>query len=407
MTGSPHRVADSLLAGLRRVLGDRRASIALHEPEFRGNEWNYVKECIDTGWVSSVGKYVDLFERRLEEITGSPHAIAVVNGTAALHMALHVAGVRAGDEVLTPALTFVGTSNAVAHCGGTPHFVDSDPETLGMDPRALEAHLKKVAERTPGGLRNIATGRRIAAMLPMHAFGHPADLEGLLDVCGRFGVTMVEDAAESIGSTYRGRHTGTFGRVGVLSFNGNKTVTTGGGGAILTGDPALARLAKHLTTTAKRPHKWEFFHDAVAYNYRLPNINAALGCAQLERLDDFVERKRRLAESYRRAFEGVPGFAFVVEPEGCRSNYWLNAIRLESIGLEARDAVLAAANEAGYHCRPVWTLNHRLPMYRDCPRAGLPVAEALEATLINLPSSATLADAAPAEEDAGARAYSQ
>ena len=406
MSDSQQRVAASLLSVLREVLGEPKASIALHEPEFRGNEWSYVKECIDTGWVSSVGKYVDRFERMLEETTGSPHAVAVVNGTAALHIALHVAGVRAGDEVLTPALTFVGTSNAVAHCGGTPHFVDSDAGTLGLDPRALAAHLEKAAERTPQGLRNKATGRRIAAVLPMHAFGHPIDLEALIEVCERFGVTLVEDAAESIGSTYRGRHTGTFGKVGVLSFNGNKTITTGGGGAILTGDPELARHAKHLTTTAKRAHKWEFFHDEVAYNYRLPNINAALGCAQLERLDDFIERKRRLAHSYARALEDVAGISFVAEPEGTRSNYWLNAVRLESIALEGRDAVLGAVNDAGYQCRPVWTLNHKLPMYRDCPRASLPVAEALETSLINLPSSPALASAAAAQEPKGARAYS-
>jgi len=392
--GESHpRVAASLLAGLRQVLGEARGPIALHEPEFRGNEWNYVKDCIDSGWVSSVGKYVDQFERRLEEITGSPHAVAIVNGTAALHVAIEIAGVMPGDEVLVPALTFVGTANAVAHAGAIPHFVDSDAATLGLDPRALDAHLAAVAERSAGGLRNSKTGRRISAVVPMHAFGHPVDLDGLMEVALRYDLAIVEDAAESLGSTYHGRHTGTFGRVGVLSFNGNKVVTTGGGGAIVTGDPALARLAKHLTTTAKRPHRWEFVHDAVAYNFRLPNINAALGCAQLEELPDMLARKRVLAERYRQAFENVPGLHFVGEPEGTRSNYWLNAVRLDTPSLERRDVLLAAANDAGYHCRPAWTLLHKLPMYRDAPRAPLDVAEVLEASLVNLPSSAKLADA--------------
>ncbi len=383
---------DIFVARLRQVLGDG-TPVALHEPEFRGNEWAYVKECLDTGWVSSLGKFVDTFEARLCEATGARHAVAIVNGTAALQVALQLVGVGDGDEVLTPALTFVGTANAVAHCGGVPHFVDSNTATLGMDAPALEAHLRAHAERTSAGVRNKATGRRIAAILPMHAFGHPVDLDALMQVGSRYGLPIVEDAAESIGSTYRGRHTGTFGKVGVLSFNGNKTITTGGGGAILTDDAGLARLGKHLTTTAKKPHRWEFVHDAVAFNYRLPNINAALGCAQLEQLGDLVRRKRRLAELYRRAFEGVEGLAFVSEPAGCHSNYWLNAVRLESPDLKARDALLGAANDAGYHCRPVWTLLHKLAMYRDCPRADLATAEALEASVINLPSSAVLAEA--------------
>lgn len=382
----------ALLAGLRQVLGEG-GPVALHEPEFRGREWDYVKECIDTGWVSSVGKYVDEFERRIAEITGARHAVAVVNGTAALHVALHLAGVREGDEVLVPALTFVGTANAVAHCGAVPHFVDSGEATIGIDPARLAAHLQAVSRKEPGGLVNAGTGRRIAAVLPMHAFGHPVDLEGLLEVAGRFGLPVVEDAAESLGSTYRGRHTGTFGLLGVLSFNGNKIVTTGGGGAIVTDDPGLARAAKHLTTTAKLPHRWEFVHDAVAWNYRLPNLNAALGCAQLERLPDMLGRKRRLAESYREAFAGVAGLSFVAEPEGCRSNYWLNAVRLAKPDMAARDALLATANDAGFHCRPAWTLLHKLPMYAGCPRADLSVALALEASLVNLPSSARLADA--------------
>jgi perosamine synthetase len=388
---------------LRTLLGGG-TPVSLHEPEFRGNEWAYVKECLDTGWVSSVGKYVEEFERRLAHLTGARHAIAAVNGTAALHMALVVAGVKAGDEVLTPALTFVGTANAVAHCGAIPHFVDASAQTLGMDAAALDAHLAAVGERTADGLRNKHTGRRIAAMLPMHAFGHPVDLEGLLEVARRNGITLVEDAAESIGSFYRRRHTGTFGLVGVLSFNGNKIVTTGGGGAILTDDPAIARRAKHLTTTAKHPHRWAFVHDEVAWNYRLPNINAALGCAQLEQLPDMLRRKRALAARYREAFAPFEELAFVDEPPGCESNFWLCAVVLKKPSLAVRDALLAAANDAGYHCRPAWTLMHKLPMYGDCPRAPLDVAEALEAGIINLPSSPMLAERAGAPIAASARA---
>jgi perosamine synthetase len=378
---------------LRRVLGEASSPISLHEPEFRGNEWAYVKECIDTGWVSSVGKYVDEFERQIASVTGARHAVAVVNGTAALHVALTLVGVRHGEEVIVPSLSFVATANAVSHCGAFPHFVDSSAATLGLDPQALDAHLDRIAEKLPGGgVRNRETGRRIAAIIPMHTFGFPVDMESLLEVAGRWGLPVVEDAAESLGSSYHGQAMGTFGKVGTLSFNGNKIVTTGGGGAIVTNDPALARLAKELTTTAKRPHKWEFFHEMVAFNYRLPNLNAALGCAQLERLPDFLARKRRLAMAYRDAFAGMPGVQFVDEQPGSIGNFWLVAIRLPGVTLPERDALLAAANEAGYHCRPVWTLLHRLPMYAQCPRAGLPVAEALEATLINVPSSPALAE---------------
>lgn len=388
---SPNLPAE-ILARLRAVLGEANGTIALHEPEFRGREWDYVKECLDTGWVSSVGRFVDEFEQRLASITGARHAVAVANGTVALQVAMQVAGVERDDEVLLPALTFVGTANAVAHCGAIPHFVDSEVATLGLDPRALADYLAHSAERTASGLRNKATGRRISAVVPMHAFGHPVDLDGLLKVAADNNLVIVEDAAESLGATYHGRHTGTFGKVGVLSFNGNKTVTTGGGGAIVTDDTALAKHTKHLTTTAKRPHRWEFWHDEVAYNFRLPNINAALGCAQLERLPDFVARKRRLAETYARAFADLPGVAFAREPEGTQSNYWLCALRLVGGDLAARDAVLAATNDAGYQCRPVWTLLHRLPMYASCPRAPLPVAEMLEKTLVNVPSSPRLAE---------------
>lgn len=389
---SPARSLETaLLTGLQLTLGRPDGPIALHEPEFAGNEWACVKECLDSTFVSSVGKYVDQFEATLAEFTGAAHAVAVVNGTAALQVALKLAGAGARDEVIVPALSFAATANAVAHCGAFPHFVDSSHTTLGVDPAALAEYLSRIAEGSSAGLRNLETGRRIAAIVPMHTYGHPVALDALLEVAGRFGLPVVEDAAESLGSTYHGRHTGTFGRMGVLSFNGNKIITTGGGGAILTDDAELARHAKHLTTTAKRDHRWDFFHDELAWNFRMPNLNAALGCAQMERLPDFLARKRALAASYQGAFSNFDGITFVAEPAGCRSNYWLNTVRLDQADMSARDRLLGVANDAGYQCRPSWTLLHKLPMYTGCPRAPLPVAERLEASLINLPSSAKLA----------------
>ncbi len=380
-----HAIEARFLAAMESVLPAVRP-VALHEPLFGGNEWNYVKQCIDTGWVSSVGKFVDEFERRLTEITGSRYAIATVNGTAALHVALKLAGVEPGDEVLIPALSFVATANAVSHCGAIPHFVDSSETTLGLAPEALRDYLASTAEKTGDGLRNKATGRRLAAVVPMHAFGHPMDIESLLSLSVDFAIPIVEDAAESLGSLYHGQHTGTFGKFGAFSFNGNKIVTTGGGGAILTQDAELARHARHITTTAKRPHKWEFFHDEVAWNYRLPNLNAALGCAQLERLEEFIEGKRKLADRYRQIFAGDPDIRFVDEPPGCRSNYWLGTTILRTPSMAMRDSLLAIANDAGLMVRPAWTLLNRLPMYCACPAAPLPVAERLEAAIINLPS---------------------
>jgi perosamine synthetase len=378
------------LAALESILPGERP-LALHEPLFGGNEWSYVKECIDTGWVSSVGKYVDDFERRLAELTGSRHAVATVNGTAALHVALKLAGVEVGDEVLVPALSFVAAANAVSHCGAIPHFVDSNEETLGLDAGALRDYLASVAEQSSGASRNKVTGRRLAAVVPMHAFGHPADMEGLLAVCRDFAIPLVEDAAESLGSFYHGRHTGTFGMFGALSFNGNKIVTTGGGGALLTQDAELARHAKHITTTAKRPHRWEFFHDEVAWNYRLPNINAALGCAQLERLEEFLRSKRNLADRYRTVFANDPDIRFADEPANCRSNFWLNTVMLRKPSPTLRDRLLGVANDAGFMARPAWTLLNRLPMYAQCPAAPLPVAGRLAAAIINLPSSPSIA----------------
>lgn len=381
---------EDVLTALKTCLPAGWNFIGLHEPQFWGNEWGYVKECLDTGWVSSVGKFVDRFEAELAEYTGARRAVAVVNGTAALHISLKLVGVTAGDEVLMPALTFVATANAVAYCNALPHLIDSEERTLGLDPIKLASYLGEVAEVRPDGSYNRETGRRIKAVVAMHAFGHPVDLDPLVEVCRQFKLELVEDAAESLGSYYKGSHTGTRGRVSVLSFNGNKIVTTGGGGAILTNDEELGRLAKHLTTTAKVPHRWEFFHDQVGYNYRLPNLNAALGCAQLEELPGFLARKRALAERYRDAFVGVAGVRFFTEPEFARSNYWLNVILLDEELADERDTLLALTNDSGIMTRPAWILMHRLPMFAQCPRMDLPVAESLARRLINIPSSAFL-----------------
>jgi len=381
-------LASRIVDAVRSVVGP--GAVGLHEPCFAGNEWVYVKECLDSTFVSSVGKFVDRFEDELARYTGARHAIAVVNGTVALHVALQLAGVRPGDEVLTPALTFVATANAIAHCGATPHFVDCEERTLGVDARALREYLRTRTELVDGQCVNVATGHVVRALVPMHTFGHPSDVEGLASVAHDFHLILLEDAAESLGSTWNGRHTGTFGLLGTLSFNGNKTVTTSGGGAVLTNDPELARSAKHLTTTAKVPHRWEFRHDAVGYNYRMPNINAALGCAQLEQLPGFIAAKRRLFERYSAAFAEVPSAHLIAEPVGCRSNYWLQTLLLDECVAQEREAILLATNDAGLMTRPVWVLMHRLPQFSACPRMELPVAQDLERRLINLPSSARL-----------------
>ena len=381
-------IAEQVVQAIADVVGS--APVTLHEPRFRGNEWLYLKECLDSTFVSSVGKFVDRFEDELAAYTGAKLAIAVVNGTAALHVALRLAGVEPGDEVLLPALTFVATANAVAYCSATPHFVDSEMHSLGMDAVALRAHLRASTEQRAGQCINRRTGRVIRAMVPMHTFGHPVDIDALLAVAHDHGLQLVEDAAESLGSSIGGRHTGTFGQTGTLSFNGNKTITTGGGGAILTNDLALGARAKHLTTTAKQPHRWAFNHDELGYNYRLPNLNAALGCAQLEQLPQFLAEKRRLYEAYRSRFATVQGVQLVAEPAGCISNFWLQTLLLDDDQAGQRDAVLTATNAAGQMTRPVWTLMHRLPPYANAPRAALPVAEALEQRLINIPSSAGL-----------------
>ena len=380
----------TIVDAVRRAVGTPNGILGLHEPVFAGNEVAYLEECIKSTFVSSVGPFVDRFERMLEEVTGARRAVAVVNGTAALHACFCLAGVGPGDEVISPALTFIATTNAIAYCGAVPHFVDSSFETLGMDARALAVRLDAVAQKTADGTINRETGRRIAAIAPMHTFGHPVDLDAIAALADEWNIALVEDAAESLGSTYKGHAVGSRARLAALSFNGNKIVTTGGGGAILTNDEALGRRAKHLTTTAKLPHKWAFIHDEVGFNYRLPNLNAALGCAQLEQLDGFLASKRKLAAVYERAFAHVPGVRFSREPKDTTSNYWLNAILLDEAHAGRRDDVLAALNDAGFGARPAWTLMHRLPMFAQNPRGDLATAESIERRLINLPSSASI-----------------
>lgn len=358
--------------------------IPLHAPVFLGNERQYILDAIDSTFVSSVGAYVDRFERDMATYTGSVRAVATVNGTAALHIALKLAGVGSGDLVITQPLTFVATCNAIAYCGAEPVFVDVDRHTMGLSPLALDNWLSEHARVDDDGLcRTRAEAKAIRACLPMHTFGHPADLDGLLEICARWNLALVEDAAESLGSLYKGRHTGTIGQLGTLSFNGNKIITTGGGGMILT-DETLGARAKHLTTTAKRPHPYEYVHDEVGYNYRLPNLNAALGCAQLEQLEVFVANKRELASRYAAHFSGSD-LQFVKEPEGCRSNYWLNAVVCDS--REQRDALLKLTNDAGVMTRPIWALMNHLPSYAYSRQGTLTQALWLEARVVNLPSS--------------------
>ena len=355
-----------------------------------GNEQRYVQDSIASTYVSSVGAFVDQFERELAAYTGARRAVAVVNGTAALQVALKLAGVQANDEVILPALTFVATANAVGYLGAVPHFADSDLSTLGLDASALREWLQITAEPAGDGYRNRRTGRRLRAIVPMHTFGHPCDLDGLLAIARDYRLALVEDAAESLGSFYQGRHTGTFGLLGALSFNGNKIVTTGGGGAILTNDERLADRAKHLTTTAKLPHRWHYVHDEVGYNFRMPNLNAALGCAQLEQLDEFIAYKRYLFKRYAKSFSNFRDAHLMEEPPGCESNYWLQTLILAESVASQRDEILQATNDVGLMTRPAWRLMHQLRPYEQCPRAPLPIAELLSQRLINIPSSVGL-----------------
>ncbi|WP_107942120.1 LegC family aminotransferase [Metasolibacillus fluoroglycofenilyticus] len=359
--------------------------VPLHEPTFNDKELEYVTDCIKTGWVSSVGAYVTKFEEELAKFVGVKRAVAVVNGTAALHIALKVGGVEAEDEVLMPSLTFIATANAISYCSAIPHLVDVHEDTMGMDPFKLEKYLQEIAEVRGNELYNKQTNRRIKALVPMHTFGHAAHLDELVALANKYHLVLVEDAAESLGTYYKGKHTGSFGKVNAMSFNGNKIITTGGGGAILTDDDALANYAKHLTTTAKVPHKWEYAHDEVGYNYRMPNMNAALGCAQLEKLEQFLVQKKALTSKYEELIAQLDGVTLFTEPAHSNSNYWLQTLKLDA-SLE-RDQVLAFLNEQGVMSRPIWRPMHELDMYKHCPSTDLTVTNELKKRIVNIAST--------------------
>lgn len=359
--------------------------IALHEPRFRGNEKKYLNECIDSTFVSSVGKFVDLFEQRIAEFTGVKYAVAAVNGTAALHIALILADVKSCDEVITQPLTFIATANAISYTGAKPVFIDVDKATLGLSPDKLTAFLtNKTYQGEDGFCYNTKTKRRIKACVPMHTYGHPVKIDDVKTTCDKYNIVLIEDAAESIGSYYKGRHTGTFGLMGILSFNGNKTITTGGGGMIITDDKSIAKKAKHLTTTAKVPHKWNYEHDHIGYNYRLTNLAAALGVAQIEQLPQFIQAKRELAKKYEAFFKNSE-IQYFKEPENAKSNYWLNTIILKN--RTERDSFLSYTNEHDIMVRPAWELMNRLEMFQDCQVENIENAEWLADRLVNIPSS--------------------
>lgn len=364
--------------------------VPLHAPTFSGNEKKYLDECIDSTFVSSVGAFVDRFERDIAEYTGARRAVVCVSGTNALHMALMLASVERDDEVLTQSLSFIATCNAISYIGAHPVFIDVDYDTMGLSPAALREWLEKHTVKDAGNvLRNKSTGRRVKSVVPMHTFGHPCRIEEIASICDEYCLELVEDAAESIGSFYKGKHTGTFGRIGAISFNGNKTITTGGGGMLLFNDEKLADLAKHLTTQAKVPSRWEFIHDHIGYNYRMPNINAALGCAQLEEISGFLASKRKTAEIYREFFASEPGgIKFMAEPTESVSNYWLNAIAFPT--REERDRFLQYSNDHGVMTRPIWELMWRLPMFEHCERDSQTNTVLLADTIVNLPSSVKL-----------------
>ncbi len=382
---------------IRELYNTPDGFIPLHAPVFSGNEKKYLNDCIDTTFVSSVGKYVDLFEEKVAEYTGAKKAVACVNGTNALHLALLLAGVEPKDEVITQALTFVATANAISYCGAQPIFLDVDMDTMGLSPTAVENWLMANAEINGSVCYNKTSNQRIKACVPMHTFGHPVHLDELMEVCNRWNIELVEDAAESLGSFYKGKHTGTFGKIGVLSFNGNKTITTGGGGMLLFNDEILAQRAKHLTTQAKIAHPWNFEHDAIGYNYRMPNINAAIGCAQMEYLDQILESKRKTAEAYKRFFSlayqttNTPAqkqITFFSEPKDCKSNFWLNTIILPD--RKVQQQFLLETNNAGVMTRPIWQLMNRLPMFQDCQTDNLTNSYWFEECVVNIPSSANI-----------------
>jgi perosamine synthetase len=376
-----------LITTIRELFKEKEDFIPLHVPTFLGNEKEYLNECIDSTFVSSVGKFVDDFEQALVNYTGAAYAILCVNGTNAIHLCLELAGVHRGDEVLTQPLTFIATTNAIVYAGAIPVFIDVDKDTMGLSPKSLNRFLEEHAELKNGECYNKTTGRKIKACLPMHTFGHACRIEEILDICKKYRIEVVEDAAESMGSRLKGKHLGTFGKLAAISFNGNKIMTTGGGGVILTQDENLAKRAKHLSTQAKMPHAWEYEHDEIGYNYRMPNLNAALGLAQLEQLDHFLEMKRQLAQNYSVQFQKL-GIEFFKERPDEKCNYWLNAICAKN--KEERDAILKFTNDAGVMTRPIWKLMNTLPMFFDCTKTDLSNANYLADRIINIPSSVVI-----------------
>lgn len=358
--------------------------ISLHEPRFRGNEKKYLLDTIDSTFVSSVGPFVERFEAQMKKITNAKKAVAVVNGTASLQVALRLAGVKPEDEVLTQALTFVATANAITYNNAKPVFLDVDLDTMGLSPNAVEVFLDEFGLLKEDGCYNKKTGRRISACMPMHTFGFPVHLDELITICNKWKIPVVEDAAESLGSYYKGKHTGTMGIIGAFSFNGNKIVTSGGGGAIISNNENLGIKAKHLTTTAKKPHPYEYYHDELGYNFRMPNLNAALVCAQLEMLDYFLLEKRKLSRHYKKLFS-EQNVKFRDELDHSKANFWLMAIELND--LKERNLFLKESNNRGVMTRPIWQLMYRLPMYKDCQRDSNLNAEFLEERIVNIPSS--------------------
>jgi perosamine synthetase len=379
---------NNLISFIRRTFKESEAFIPLHEPRFFGNEKKYLHDAVDSTFVSSVGAYVDKFEDMMCKITGTKYAIALVNGTNALHLSLLLAGVEKDDEVLVQSLTFIATANAISYCNATPNFVDVDKETLGLSPSLLKEYLDEIVEMKDGKCFNKRTGKRISACVPMHTFGFPLYIDELVDLCDEYNIPVVEDAAESLGSYYKGKHTGAFGLLGVFSFNGNKIVTAGGGGCIITNDESIAIKAKHLSTQAKIPHKWEYKHDEVGYNYRMPNLNAALACAQLEKLDLYLENKRELSDLYYEFLIENKTLELLRETKNTRANYWLNAVVLED--KKERDDFLTFTNENGIMTRPIWGLMNKLEMFKDCPHTDLSNAEWLEDRVVNITSSVRL-----------------
>lgn len=361
--------------------------IPLHEPRFLGNEKKYLSECIDSTFVSSVGKFVDEFEQKIAKYTGTKYAVATANGTLALHISLLLADVDKNTEVITQPLTFVATCNAISYCNAKPIFIDVDRDTMGLSPSALRSFLEKNTKVKNKQCINNKTSKVIKACLPMHSYGHPCRIDKIKEICDEYYIFLIEDAAESIGSLYKHKHTGTFGQLGTVSFNGNKIITAGGGGCIVTNDKILANKAKHLTTTAKVPHKWDFNHDMVGYNYRMPNLNAALLVAQLERLNDFITNKRNLANMYENFFKSMD-YNFFKEPKDSRSNYWLNSIILKD--KTHRDKFLEDTNSNGVMTRPIWKLMDELPMFKDAQCDNLKNSKWLEERVVNIPSSVTL-----------------